>query len=339
MTPAAVLLGRLLSGVGAFLFALALGGIVSRMLPRRRGRARPRLVLAVVPFVVLVAATLRGPSGEPGAASPRGALRLGAGVTSLGPFVHATVTAPSRVAQAADGTGGIVAGVLSDRLGPASPWALVALLVAISSGSLVRRGLALLRARRVVELARAEATSTFRIGQSPTVEIVVTPAVVGSPFVAGPGASRIIVPAAAWRALSPDEREAVLLHEVAHLRGRHPWLAVGVSAVAGLFAFVPLVSRAERALRAAIEDCADEAAVSHGASPLALASALVRVAERGDHGEGLGAPYLGVASAGLEVRVAALLDPAAPPSGRHVAARWALVLGVALVALRSVVFP
>ena len=49
MTPAAVLLGRLLSGVGAFLFALALGGIVSRMLPRRRGRARPRLVLAVVP--------------------------------------------------------------------------------------------------------------------------------------------------------------------------------------------------------------------------------------------------------------------------------------------------
>ena len=27
MTPAAVLLGRLLSGVGAFLFALALGGI------------------------------------------------------------------------------------------------------------------------------------------------------------------------------------------------------------------------------------------------------------------------------------------------------------------------
>lgn len=340
MNPAAVVLARLLAGVGAFLLAFLLSGAAARFLPWRRGRARARLALAVLPFVVLVVATLRGPSAEPRSASePRGTVRIGAGLTPLGPFVHAAATAPRRFASEAPGTGAIVASALDARFGPRAPWALVAVLVGVSASSVVRRLRAVARARRVVAHACSVATSAWPLAASPSVGVVVTPALVGSPFVEGPRASRVIVPASSWGALSEGERDAVLLHELAHLRGRHPWLLFGAAAVAGAFAFVPFVSRAERALRSALEDCADEAAVAAGACPLSLASALVRIAELGGAAPGVRATSLGAASRGFEARVEALLDPAAPASKLHELARWVLVALVALVALRSVVFP
>lgn len=339
MIPAAVVLGRLLSGVGAFVLALVLSGAAARILPHRRGRARARLVLAALPFVVLVVATLRGAPREPRAVGePRGTVQIGAGLTPLGPFVHASATAPRRHTPEAPGTGGILADVLSERLGPMSPWGLVAVLVVLSSSSLVRRGYAFVRARRVVEHARAEATSAWTLA-SPRVEVVVTPALVGSPFVAGPGAARVLVPEATWSALSAGERDAVLLHELAHLRGRHAWILFVVGAVAGAFAFVPFVTRAERALRAELEASADEAAVAAGACPVSLASALLRVAELGGAAEEVRATSLAVAARGLGARVEALLDAPAPASDLHAAARGSVVVLVALVALRSVVFP
>lgn len=339
MNPAAVVLARLLAGVGAFVLAVVLAGAAARLLPWRRGRARARLVLAVLPFVVLVSATLRGAPAEPGSFEPRGTVRIGAGVTPLGPFVHAAATAPRRYASEAPGTGAIVASALAERLGPRSPWGLVALLVGLSASSLVRRARAVVLARRVVAHARSEATSTGPLAAWPSVEVVVTPALVGSPFVEGPGASRVIVPWSSWSALSESERDAVLLHELAHLRGRHPWILVGVAAIAGAFAFVPFVSRAERAVRRALEECADEAALSAGACPLSLASALVRIAELGGAAPGVRATSLGAASGGLEARVEALLDPAAKASALDALGRWGVVALVALVALRSVVFP
>jgi beta-lactamase regulating signal transducer with metallopeptidase domain len=104
--------------------------------------------------------------------------------------------------------------------------------------------------------------------------------------------SRILVPAATgwWRpalllpaslltALPPAQVEALILHELAHLRRRDALVEAGLSAMECLLFFHPAVWWLGRQLREAREQCCDQEALRAGAAPEGLARALLALAE------------------------------------------------------------
>lgn len=83
--------------------------------------------------------------------------------------------------------------------------------------------------------------------------------------------------------LAFEEREAVIAHELAHLRFFDGPLLIVTGFVAQLFSFVPGALRAFEALCAHVELAAD-AYAARSVAPSSLASALVCVAERAGTG-------------------------------------------------------
>ncbi|WP_432845676.1 M56 family metallopeptidase [Amycolatopsis sp. CA-161197] len=141
--------------------------------------------------------------------------------------------------------------------------------------------------------------------------------------IAGRG-GRIAVSAGMLAALEPGERAALLQHERAHLRLRHPgYAAVGVLAAA----LNPLVRPLTTAVRFAMERWADEAAASGVGDRRVVATAVAKAA-LADRSRG---SYALAAGGGpVPQRVRALLDtPTSPPRRRGVltAIAVAVVLG------------
>ena len=88
------------------------------------------------------------------------------------------------------------------------------------------------------------------------------------------------------RHLSPDQVQAVLTHERAHLRGRHHLLVACGDLVGATLPFLPLFKRTATALRELVELAADATAVrEHGAD--AVRAALVGVTGHGAPGSAL----------------------------------------------------
>ena len=82
--------------------------------------------------------------------------------------------------------------------------------------------------------------------------------------------------------LQPDERRAVIAHELAHVAGWHTLLLFGGRVVARAYGFLPPVRRATSHLLLGLEVAADEAAVRSSRDPLVVARALTAVAESRD---------------------------------------------------------
>jgi beta-lactamase regulating signal transducer with metallopeptidase domain len=145
-----------------------------------------------------------------------------------------------------------------------------------------------------------------RAGVGDAVRVVVLPGL-ASPAALG---SRLIgLPPEAQDEMTPLELEAVLAHELAHLRRGDPYWVTVLAAVDALCWFQPLVGRARREIRDAGEVLADDRAVSWTGRPLELARSLARAAEWLTPGRRL--PALAVVRPGAGVlagRVARLVD-------------------------------
>lgn len=89
--------------------------------------------------------------------------------------------------------------------------------------------------------------------------------------------SAIVVTSGAVSSLDADELDAVLAHERAHLRGRHPQLLMVLNAVAGALPWIPLVRQGTRAVARLVEMSADDAAARRHGS-VALLNGLVALA-------------------------------------------------------------
>ncbi|SFX57156.1 M56 family metallopeptidase [Streptomyces atratus] len=134
---------------------------------------------------------------------------------------------------------------------------------------------------------------------------------------------RIVVTTGMLRALDPAERDALLAHERAHLKGRHHLFIAAAEAAA-------LCHPALRSLRAplgyALERCADEAAASAVGDRRIAARAIGRAALAARAAEGAPQPRprvaLAAAAGPVPRRVAALLgrSTARPRVGRVAAA-------------------
>jgi beta-lactamase regulating signal transducer with metallopeptidase domain len=100
------------------------------------------------------------------------------------------------------------------------------------------------------------------------------------PLAIGIARSLIILPAAALMALSPEQLESVLAHELAHVRrADYLWNLVQTMVETLLF-FHPAIWWLGRRLREQRELCCDDVAVESCADPLVYATALLRLEER-----------------------------------------------------------
>lgn len=228
------------------------------------------------------------------------------------------------VATASGGTFGALA------LGVAAVWALG---VGAMLLRLAREARALVRLRDASAPTSARVRASLRrvvrcglVDASP----VMRAAAVACPQVSGCWRPWLLVPHGLAARLAPAELDAVLLHELAHLRrGDLRWNLLQ-RVVLSLLWFHPVAWRLQAGLAFERERCCDALAVRHGASPVALARALVKLAEAAAPARPPVAPRLALAvarSQGLVERVRTLVEPGAAeaaPSRRLVVAALGL---------------
>ncbi|WP_067126486.1 M56 family metallopeptidase [Microtetraspora malaysiensis] len=131
--------------------------------------------------------------------------------------------------------------------------------------------------------------------------------------------------------LGPRERDAILSHERAHMRGRHHLLVLLADVVAEALPFVPLCRRAPGAIRVLVELAADAAAARlHG--PGSVRAGLLAVV-----GRGAPSTALAMSRDAVEVRLRWLGGERAaagrPPGRAGYALAAALALAPALVSI------
>ena len=141
----------------------------------------------------------------------------------------------------------------------------------------------------------------------------------------------VLLPAAAFLALSPEALEALLIHELEHIR-RSDFLANLIQTLAeALLFYHPAVWWLSRRIRQEREHCCDDAAVRASGNPLLYASALTRLEELRIHP--ILVPQLAPAASGgqLMSRIQRILRP--QPAGAPVTPLVALAPAFLLVAV------
>ena len=118
-----------------------------------------------------------------------------------------------------------------------------------------------------------------RLGITRQVSLYISHHIQG-PLAIGIVRSLVILPVSALMALSPEQLEAVLAHELAHVRrADYLWNLIQTMVETLLF-FHPAVWWLGRRLRQQRELCCDDVAVQSCADPLVYATALLRLEER-----------------------------------------------------------
>jgi Zn-dependent protease with chaperone function len=116
----------------------------------------------------------------------------------------------------------------------------------------------------------------------------------------------VVLTTGALQALGPDQLDAVLAHERAHLAGHHHLLVAMARIGRQVLPFVPLMREAEAQVTRLVELHADDAA-RRACAPRRLAAALVILATAASP-----APALGAAATDAVQRIHRLLGPAEP---------------------------
>ena len=204
------------------------------------------------------------------------------------------------------------------RVAAALP-AVVAVWLAGVSLLLVRMGGGLWRVHRLYEAGLAAPASRWqavaarlasRLGLLDAVRVVES-RLVGTPTVVGWMRPVILLPVAALANLTPAQVEAILAHELAHIR-RHDYLVNLLQSLGETVLFYhPAVWWVSGRIRTEREDCCDDVALVVSGDRVGYASALAALEEwRGRET----APALGVADGPLSGRVRRILDR--PPDTR-----------------------
>ncbi|HET7543801.1 MAG TPA: M56 family metallopeptidase [Polyangiaceae bacterium] len=169
------------------------------------------------------------------------------------------------------------------------------------------------------------------------VRVCVSRQYTGVPFAGGLFRPYVMLPAALAERLSEREREAVVQHELGHVRYFDLALLLPLELLCAFFWFVPGLKWLVRRLRAVLEQRADDCAVAAGVSAETVASVLLLAAERALGKTPL--PLLGMCreSSALRQRVRRLLapEPARVEKPWLAVARGLLLLWLALGVLQA----
>ena len=252
------------------------------------------------------------------------------------PFGPANRTATRALGSGSTGGHALVARDSMDavhaRLAAALP-GVVAIWLAGVSLLLVRMGGGVWRVHRLHEAGLAAPVSRWqevaarlasRLGLVDAVRIVES-RLVGTPTVVGWMRPIVLLPVAALANLTPAQVEAVLAHELAHIR-RHDYLVNLLQSLAETVLFYhPAVWWVSGRIRAEREHCCDDVALVISGDRVGYASALAALEEwRGREA----APALGATDGPLSGRVRRILDrpPRERPRSRGRLVAWAVAL-------------
>jgi hypothetical protein len=218
------------------------------------------------------------------------------------------------------------------------PWLTGSVLLVYGIGVLVallRLGRARARSLRLVQVAVPAgpewvASTRVRIRESDAIELPIT---VGGLF-------PVVVVPQAGRAWPSDWRQAVLAHEIAHVRARDPlWQLVSELACA-VYWFHPLAHLAARQLRIERELAADDAVLATGMRPSDYAGVLVELAcVPTSPAAGGGAVIPLLTPSGLKARLLGALDAARSRNARLWVFAVAAVVGVSAFMPLSLALP
>lgn len=152
---------------------------------------------------------------------------------------------------------------------------------------------------------------------------------------------KVVLTTATLRSLDPEELDAVLAHERAHLTGRHHLVLGAANGLARSFPFVPLLRQARLDTAVLVEMLADDVAARRHRR-LTVASALVSLGARHNPRPALHAPVLHATGTATRVRIERLLAPAAPlhrgvAAGAAAAAVLAVAAPVTLLAVPALI--
>jgi beta-lactamase regulating signal transducer with metallopeptidase domain len=145
-----------------------------------------------------------------------------------------------------------------------------------------------------------------RLGIARTVELHLSHTA-ESPFTFGVIHNIIVVPVSAWANLPPAQLEAVLLHELAHIRRHDYFFNLVQTVIDTLLFFHPAAWWMSRHVRELREQCCDDQVLRCGAAPVDYASALLALEENRTAGAPLAMALSGAAEARpLTARIARL---------------------------------
>jgi beta-lactamase regulating signal transducer with metallopeptidase domain len=145
----------------------------------------------------------------------------------------------------------------------------------IHSRQLTRKGLAKLPA----EFRVFAAATSRRMGIRPEVRVSLS-TLVDVPLTLGALKPIILLPVAMISHLTPQQVEAILLHELAHIRRKDYLLNLGVTVVGLLFFFNPFTRMLIRELQREREHCCDDEVLQFNYDPHAYVSALLSLARQ-----------------------------------------------------------
>jgi beta-lactamase regulating signal transducer with metallopeptidase domain len=283
-----------------------------------KARSQTRYVLALGTMLLMLASALatfayeetRGDTGlssSPGAFSSPAIVAIGSSISSdLAPLA-----------------GLKTAGATTQPLSRFLPWLDVAWLLGVACLSVRTIGGWRLvhRLRRSALLKAPEAVyENFvslceRLGTTRQVSLCISHHIQG-PLAIGIVRSLVILPASALMALNPEQLEAVLAHELAHVRRADYLWNLLQTMVETLLFFHPAVWWLGRRLREQRELCCDDVAVQSCADPLVYATALLRLEERRSQRLSLAMALDGHRSwSGLSVRIARILGETSGEKG------------------------
>lgn len=131
-----------------------------------------------------------------------------------------------------------------------------------------------------------------------------------NPLTAGVLRPWILLPVTALTALSPEQLEVVLAHELAHIRRADYFWNLLQTVVETLFFFHPAVWYVSRRVRQEREFCCDDAVVARCADPSIYASALVRLEEERNASLRFAMALDGHSPSGLRARILRILGRA-----------------------------
>lgn len=247
-----------------------------------------KLFLLSLPFVKLVYDTVRGlPSNSvlltglnPFGLPPKHqVLQIGAGLSQWGPKLDVTLSVRDvNGKEFAASVGDYVAFWLGQVAGREAVAVLLGVVFAISAVLLAIR---IIFAWRFEKRRRRDRSSARRLRIQSLgyrkVDVYTSDGFSGTPFTGGVLAPYICITHDALAVLTADEVEAVIAHELAHVRKFDVAVNMTVQLLGDLFWFVPGYKWLGRKIDDLREIVADQWAIEAGTQPALLASALVRL--------------------------------------------------------------
>jgi beta-lactamase regulating signal transducer with metallopeptidase domain len=281
----AMLVNAALSVLGACVMGFAARAVLGRS-------SRWAKWIFVLPFGKMVFDVSRGiPSGAfvrspfAGTRFDQGRFQIGVGIHApLSPMFHGALEARVGTQWFPLSAGDLAVQAVVLKAGTEVLVVIMAMVVAVSLAFVARRAAAAIafEVRRRRDRRGASLLRTVRELGRP-VDIYLSRAFAGTPFTGGVIRPYVCFPVDSYEALGEGERVAAIEHELAHVRSLDAPLFVVLGVLTDLVWFIPGIQRLLGAVRAEAERAADDNAVIHGADPVHLASAILRLADPLEH--------------------------------------------------------